>query len=79
MTEYDDTPDVPRPSRARLGDDGTMDTVICCSECGEEMRYTYAAGPDDQTYYDPDAQTYDEFVAWAMEDFDEDHECEEEE
>jgi hypothetical protein len=25
-----------------LGDDGTLDTVVYCSECGRETRYNYA-------------------------------------
>lgn len=55
---------------AHLGDDGTMDTVICCDECGEEMRYMY--DPDPQG---GQVESYDEFVEWAISDFDEDHEC----
>ncbi len=30
-----------------LTDDGTMDTVLRCSDCGEEMRYNYDNGPED--------------------------------
>ncbi len=26
---------------ALLGDDGTLDTVIYCNECGQEQRYNY--------------------------------------
>lgn len=33
---------------AQLSDDGTMDTVIRCSECGEEQRYNYDSGPRDE-------------------------------
>lgn len=25
-----------------LGDDGTLDTVVYCSECGREARYSYS-------------------------------------
>lgn len=49
-----------------LEDDGTLDTVLQCSECGEELRYNYSAGEDDGTYGD--------FVAWAKEDAAEQHE-----
>ena len=57
-------------SRARLKDDGTLDTVIACPECGLEVRYNYDGEGG-----------YDEFVKWAMEDFYENHEgeCEEDE
>lgn len=55
-----------------LTDDGTLDTVLRCSECGEEMRYTYM--PDDvPTGEEEDA--YDAFIAWAIEDATADHEC----
>ena len=29
-----------------LGDDGTMDTVLVCADCGAEMRYSYTAEDD---------------------------------
>ncbi len=32
---------------ALLGDDGTFDTVIYCSECGQEQRYNYDASDQD--------------------------------
>lgn len=56
----------------KLKDDGTFDTVICCTECGEEQRYNWE--PDSIEHCE---ETYDEFVAWAIEDFDESHVCEE--
>ncbi len=51
-----------------LSDDGTMDTVLVCSFCGVEARYTFDG---------EDGESYDEFVAWAIEDAegDHDHEC----
>lgn len=34
--------------RIRLGDDGTLDTVLVCRECGQETRYNYDGyGPDE--------------------------------
>ena len=60
----------------RLGDDGTMDTVVVCEECGEEVRGTYM--PDgDPTDTRTDEQAYDDFVAWLLKDAEADHECEE--
>jgi hypothetical protein len=32
----------------RLGDEGTLDTVIVCGECGAELRYNYDDGPRDE-------------------------------
>lgn len=55
--------------KGELRSDGTMDTVIACSECGEEQRYTFAGDGE---------ETYDEFVEWALMDFDEEHVCQEE-
>ena len=66
-------------SAARLIDDGTMDTVVVCPECGEEQRYSYAIGGPDQVQGEEPAESYDEFVKWAMADFDGEHECPEEE
>ena len=51
-----------------LRDDGTLDTVISCPYCGEELRYTYQTCDDDAT-------DYDDFVQQCLDDFDEDHEC----
>jgi hypothetical protein len=48
-----------------LGDDGTMDTVIVCDGCGEEIRYTYDAGPDDD---DPPMSDEDRYTAWISDD-----------
>ena len=58
----------------RLGDDGTLDTVLVCSECGQETRYNY-----DPEGADPGLTpecAYDSFVAWAIEDAEQEHECE---
>lgn len=35
-----------------LTDDGTLDTVLCCTDCGEEMRYNYMPGPDEDEHRD---------------------------
>lgn len=37
-----------------LADDGTLDTVFRCRNCGGEERYNYAYGSDGE-------ETYDEF------------------
>lgn len=57
--------------RIVLTNDGTMDTVLRCRDCGQELRYNY-----DRTTGDAEqAETYDEFVKWAIEDAGTAHEC----
>lgn len=61
-----------------LTDDGTMDTVLRCSDCGEEFRYNYDGGVEHDGDNDDtrtDEQMYDDFVEWAIEDADSDHDC----
>lgn len=56
-----------------LSDDGTMDTVLRCSECGEVMRYNYDGADDEQN--GRDGYDYARFVEWAIEDATDAHEC----
>lgn len=67
---------MPASDRIRLGDDGTLDTVLVCRQCGEEARYNFdgCTDPDCKGDCDP-GETYAAFVEWAMEDFDSEHEC----
>lgn len=58
--------------RIYLTDDGTMDTVLRCDRCGEEMRYNYDGSSEGDG-----EQTYDEFVDWAISDAEKLHDCEE--
>lgn len=55
--------------RLVLTDDGTLDTVFECIDCGGQERYTFT----------PSGQRYDggyrRFVAWAIEDAEEQHVC----
>lgn len=46
-------------------DDGTLDTVLMCQECGQEVRYTYAEPPE--AWY--------EWEDWCLDDAKETHEC----
>lgn len=83
--------------RIRLGDDGTLDTVLVCRQCGAEARYSYDSSPRDEQdnadrlehfaslYWTEtttrlqervDEQCYREFIDWAIDDFDSEHECE---
>ena len=56
-----------------LTDDGTMDTVIRCSECGREQRYTFDPAMPDTI--DDVQEDYESFVDWCIEDFEDTHEC----
>ena len=65
-----------------LIDDGTLDTVLRCSECGEEMRYNFDPMDDTSDAPDPDSgevDAYYAFVDWAMEDAESEHRCSREE
>ena len=58
-----------------LTDDGTLDTVLRCSDCGEEMRYNYQSEGFNEleaTTHDP----YEAFVEWAIADAELEHCCE---
>lgn len=65
--------------RIRLSSDGTMDTVLVCNECGQEARYTYmpdeACDSPEGDSEEEAEQHYEDFIAWAIEDFDSEHEC----
>ena len=72
-----------------LADDGTMDTVLRCTDCGEEMRYSYSMIEPDLSPSEsglvcehgmPDGDgcegCYDAYVADCIADATADHECE---
>jgi RNase P subunit RPR2 len=52
-----------------LADNGTLDTVVACSECGQELRYNWDDGGDPG-----EPQTYESFTEWAKLDAAEQHE-----
>lgn len=69
-----------------LSDDGTMDTVLCCPNCGEEQRYTFQ--PTDwyeeeneegghTTAVDDCGRDYGMFVTAMLTDANDEHECNE--
>lgn len=64
-----------------LSDDGTMDTVLRCTECGEEFRGNYdAAMPSGDDESQPDREqdamdAYDEWVDDFIVDIENEHEC----
>jgi len=59
-----------------LGDDGTLDTVIECRDCGAEMRYNFQGyGDIDSGDLFDDAQAYDAFVDQCIEDANDNHVC----
>ncbi len=57
-----------------LSDDGTMDTVVLCDNCGQEYRYTYLGSPD--TASEEWDSAYEDFVNWALSDAGKRHESE---
>lgn len=63
----------------QLRDDGTLDTVFFCTDCKAEMRYTWEPMEDVSAYLRKggavETDTYEGFVAWAIEDAQERHEC----
>lgn len=48
-----------------LHDDGTMDTLLVCDECGQTYRFTYPGG----------SYPYDVYVQDTIEELEEEHEC----
>lgn len=64
--------------RMRLGDDGTLDTVIVCEDCGAELRYNYNPS-EEQDEDTTDEEAYEDFIDWALDDAENEHECEPEE
>jgi hypothetical protein len=55
-----------------LVDDGTLDTVYACSRCGHwVMRYSPDAVPSENA----EREEFEEFNAWILADFAEQHEC----
>lgn len=59
----------------KLSDDGTLDTVLVCMECGAEFRFNFEPNDPDCTETQAEEQ-YDEFVDWAIAETEADHECE---
>ena len=55
-----------------LGDDGTMDTVVFCSECGREYRGNWDPNPDTAECGD---ETYDDFIDWFIGEIEVEHVC----
>lgn len=62
-----------------LTDDGTLDTVLRCSECGEEFRGNFDAnGPNPFTKEPTEADArvaYDAWVADFIQEVTEEHTC----
>ena len=62
-----------------LGDDGTLDTVLACDDCGETLRYN----TDSLCWHDAECrqqggktcECYAEFIEWAKADAGVTHEC----
>lgn len=57
----------------RLVDDGTLDTVLRCSQCNEWFRYNY--DPCGSDFDQAEEGAYDAFVEWALDDVEMEHVC----
>jgi hypothetical protein len=66
-----------------LGDDGTLDTVLVCRECGREYRYNYDGGLEwnghDEPTNDNKDGAYTAFVDECIADAEDSHICGEDE
>ena len=59
-----------------LGDDGTLDTILTCDECGNSERYTFdGCEVQDHQEHPVDCVCYPQFVTWAKDDAKAYHEC----
>ena len=65
----------------QLGDDGTLDTVVFCTECGEEFRGTWEEfrgtwEDGDDSFPDRfDTDGRQDFIGWLIADVTAEHEC----
>ena len=58
-----------------LVDDGTLDTVVECSECLTQLRYTFNSCEGECGHDHCDCDCYEQFANWAFEDAKDTHEC----
>ena len=64
-----------------LCDDGTLDTVLCCSKCGEEFRFNYDASSDPcgsklrHETVEGSQACYDDFVSDCITEVESEHVC----
>lgn len=62
-----------------LSDDGTMDTVLRCTECGEEFRFNFDGGLEwnghDEPTNDNKDGLYDEWVDSCIAEVEAEHDC----
>ena len=77
MTTAQSTQDTLPATIIVLGDDGTMDTVVYCTKCGQEFRGNWDGGGTDDglphRFLDDDS--YDDYVDWLIADVTAEHEC----
>lgn len=58
-----------------LSDDGTLDTVLRCDECGEEFRFTYAADTLDPPADEDDERMYAAWIEDCITEVEAEHRC----
>jgi hypothetical protein len=58
-------------ARIYLADDGTLDTVLRCADCGEEFRFNYANAATDGE----DEDDYEEWLDHIIRETADEHDC----
>ncbi len=62
----------------QLGDDGTLDTVLYCSDCRQEYHFNYDPEADDYPHGDQAEDSYNNFVDECIAELKAEHVCHEE-
>jgi hypothetical protein len=62
-------------SKIILSDDGTLDTVLTCTECGDEFRFNYVSAYNDDPNAEDEDYTYDDFIDDCIADVTDEHDC----
>jgi hypothetical protein len=67
-----------RRGEIELTDDGTLDTVLHCSQCGREFRGNYdpePPGPNEGRTEEQDMEAYDAWIGDFIAEIEDEHEC----
>lgn len=65
---------VTQVGKIALSDDGTLDTVVRCTECGREFRGNFEPGPEFPAE-DAAEDAYDTYVEEFLTEVSDEHEC----
>jgi len=58
-----------------LIDDGTLDTILKCTDCGEEFRFNFSPEDDVLLIKTGDQSPYDQFVEECKQEVIDEHDC----